>query len=131
MTARSHTHTWLCAAQGTDNPTLVKDIILTMTTNDDVMKEIAVTDSDCVNNKDVLKALAEDESFGNAILGGQNPYAMLSEGAEKVDSSMISPYDQGCNEEFQNAMKNYFDAMQLMKKPLMNSRKLSSLSILI
>ena len=101
--------TWMCAAQGTDNPTLVKDIILTMTTNDDVMKEIAVTDSDCVNNKDVLNALAQDESFGNAILGGQNPYAMLSEGAEKIDMSNISAYDQGCNEEFQNAMKNFFD----------------------
>ena len=115
--------TWMCAAQGTDNPTLVKDIILTMTTNDDVMKEIAVTDSDCVNNKDVLKALAEDESFGNAILGGQNPYAMLSEGAEKVDSSMISPYDQGCNEEFQNAMKNYFDGNATYEEALNEFKK--------
>ena len=115
--------TWLCAAQGTDNPTLVKDIILTMTTNDDVMKEIAVTDSECVNNKDVLKALAEDESFGNAILGGQNPYALLSEGAEKVDSSMISPYDQGCNEEFQNAMKNYFDGNATYEEALNEFKK--------
>ena len=113
----------MCAAQGTDNPTLVKDIILTMTTNDDVMKEIAVTDSECVNNKDVLKALAEDESFGNAILGGQNPYAMLSEGAEKVDSSMISPYDQGCNEEFQNAMKNYFDGNATYEEALNEFKK--------
>ena len=80
-----------------------------MTTNDDIMKEIAVDDSDCVNNKTVLDALASDESFGNPILGGQNPYAMLSAGAEKVDMSNISIYDQGCNEEFQTAMKNYFD----------------------
>ena len=101
--------TWICAANGTDNPTLVKDIILNMTTNDDIMKEIAVDDSDCVNNKTVLDALASDESFGNPILGGQNPYAMLSAGAEKVDMSNISIYDQGCNEEFQTAMKNYFD----------------------
>jgi len=101
--------TWICAATGTDNPTLVKDIILTMTTDDSVMKEIAVDDSDCVNNKDVLEELASDESFGNAILGGQNPYAMLAAGAELVDMSNISIYDQGCNEEFQNAMKNYFD----------------------
>ena len=66
--------TWICAAQGTDNPDVVKDIILNMTTNDDIMKDIAVKDSDCVNNKDVLTALATDETFGNAILGGQNPY---------------------------------------------------------
>ena len=101
--------TWICAAQGTDNPTLVKDIILTMTTDDAVMKDIAVKDSDCVNNKDVLKDLASDTSFGNAILGGQNPYEMLAAGAELVDMSNISIYDQGCNEEFQKAMKNYFE----------------------
>ena len=101
--------TWIAAATGTDNPTLVKDIILTMTTDKDVLKDIAVKDSDCVNSKTVLNDLASDESFGNAILGGQNPYAQLEAGAEKVDMSNISSYDQGCNEEFQSAMKNYFD----------------------
>ncbi|HBB60629.1 MAG TPA: ABC transporter substrate-binding protein, partial [Lachnospiraceae bacterium] len=34
---------------------------------------------------------------------------MLSEGAEKVDMSKVSPYDQGCNEEYMSSMKNYFD----------------------
>ena len=101
--------TWICAAQGTDNPSLVKDIMLKMTTDDDIMKEIAQKDSDCVNNKEVLKALASDDSGSNTVLGGQNPYQMLADGAEKVDMSNISIYDQGCNEEFQKAMKNYFD----------------------
>lgn len=27
----------------------------------------------------------------------------------KIDLSNMSIYDQGCNEEFQNAMKNYFE----------------------
>lgn len=101
--------TWICAAKGTDNPTLVKDIILKMTTDKDVMKEIATADSDCVNNKEVLADLAGSEDGNLKVLGGQNPYALLAEGAEKVDMSNISDYDQGCNEEFQGAMKNYFD----------------------
>ena len=101
--------TWICAAQGTDNPTLVKDIILTMTTDNDVMKEIAQNDADCVNNKEVLAELSGDESGNLALLGGQNPYEFLAAGAENVDMSNTSPYDQGCNEEFQGAMKNYFD----------------------
>ena len=100
--------TWICAANGTDNPTLVKDIILTMTTNKDVLKEIATADSDCVNSKSVLADLASSEDGNIALLGGQNPYAVLAEGAEKVDMSNLSIYDQGCNEEFQAAMKNYF-----------------------
>ena len=80
-----------------------------MTTDDAVMKDIAVKDSDCVNNKDVLTDLASDDSFGSAVLGGQNPYEMLAAGAENVDMSNISIYDQGCNESYQQAMKNFFD----------------------
>ncbi len=101
--------TWICAATGTDNPTLVKDIMLTMTTDQDVLKEIAQKDSDCVNSKTVLAELASDDSGNLAVLGGQNPYAVLAEGAENVDMSNISDYDQGCNEDFQSAMKNYFE----------------------
>ncbi|MDD5939716.1 MAG: carbohydrate ABC transporter substrate-binding protein [Lachnospiraceae bacterium] len=101
--------TWIAAATGTDNPTLVKDIMLKITTDPDIMKEIAQKDSDCVNNKTVLKELASDDSGNLALLGGENPYAMLAEGADKVDMSNISDYDQGCNEEFQTAMKGYFD----------------------
>ena len=101
--------TWIAAATGTDNPTLVKDVILTMTTDKDVLKEIAQKDSDCVNSKSVLTELAGSDEGNLALLGGQNPYQMLEEGAEKVDMSNISDYDQGCTEEFQTAMKGYFD----------------------
>ncbi len=101
--------TWIAAATGTDNPTLVADIMKTMTTDKDILKAIVEKDQDCVNNKALLEELASDDNFGSAVLGGQNPYAELSAGAEKVDMSNISDYDQGCNEEFQNAMKGYFD----------------------
>ena len=46
--------TWICAANGTDNQSLVKDIMLQMTTNDDVMKDIIEKDDDFVNNQDVI-----------------------------------------------------------------------------
>ena len=101
--------TWICAATGTDNAGLVKDIILTMTTDKAVLKDIAQKDADCVNSKTVLAELSSDESGNLALLGGQNPYKMLADGAEKVDLSNLSAYDQGCNEEFQKALKNYFD----------------------
>ena len=101
--------TWICAAEGTDNPSLVADIMRQMTTNPEVMKEIVVADNDFVNNKTVMEEMAADESYGDAVLGGQNALAMFCAGADKIDKSNISPYDQGCTEEFQNAMKNYFD----------------------
>ena len=101
--------TWICGAAGTDNPTLVADIMRQMTTNPEVMKDIVVADNDFVNNKPVMEELAADESYGDAVLGGQNALAMFCAGAEKIDKSFISPYDQACTEEFQRAMKNYFD----------------------
>ncbi len=101
--------TWICGAAGTDNPSLVADIMKQMTCNPEVMKEIVLADNDFVNNKPVMEELAADESYGDAVLGGQNALEMFCAGAEKVDLSNLSSYDQGCNEEFQNAMKNYFD----------------------
>lgn len=101
--------TWICAATGTDNPTLVGDIMKQMTCNTDVMTEIVKADNDFVNNVPAMTQMAADTSYSSAVLGGQNPLAMYCAGAENIDLSNMSIYDQGCNEEFQNAMKNYFE----------------------
>ena len=109
--------TWICAAAGTDNQSLVKDIMLQMTTNDDVMKEIIEKDDDFVNNQDVIAEMA-DSSYSSKILGGQNPLGIYSSGVSKLDLSNLSAYDQGCNEEFQNAMKNYFEGTATKEEAL-------------
>ncbi|MCI5874149.1 MAG: carbohydrate ABC transporter substrate-binding protein [Clostridiales bacterium] len=110
--------TWICAATGTDNASLVKDIMLQMTTNEEIMKEIVVADDDFVNNKPAMEAMAEDTSYSSKVLGGQNPLAMYCAGAEKIDLSNQCPYDQACNEEFQNAMKNYFEGNATLDEAL-------------
>lgn len=100
---------WICAAAGTDTPALIKDIMLQMTSNEEIMKEIVVADDDFVNNKPAMEAMAADAGYSSKILGGQNLLNMYCAGVEGLDLSNLSVYDQGCNEEFQNAMKNYFD----------------------
>lgn len=100
--------TWICAATGTDNPTLVTDIMRKMTTDETILKDIVSKDSDCINNKNVLSSLASDDSFGFSVLGGQNPFGLFTENVEKIDLSNLSAYDQGCNESFQKIMKDYF-----------------------
>lgn len=100
--------TWICAATGTDNPTLVADIMRKMTTDETILKDIVSKDSDCVNNKNVLTSLASDDAFGFSVLGGQNPFGLFTENVEKIDLSNLSAYDQGCNESFQKIMKDYF-----------------------
>ena len=109
--------TWICAAQGTDNPSLVKDIILTLTCNEDVMKEIVEQDDDFVNNKPAMEAMAESD-YSSKILGGQNPLGMYCANAGSIDLSNLSAYDQGCNEEFQGAMKNYFEGNATLDEAL-------------
>ena len=101
--------TWICAATGTDNPTLVADIMRQLTCNTDIMIDIVKDDNDFVNNQPAMTQMAADTSYSSAVLGGQNPLAMFCAGAGNIDLSKTSPYDQGCNEEFQNAMKNYFE----------------------
>ena len=101
--------TWICAAAGTDNPTAVADIMRQMTTNEEVLKDIVKVDNDFVNNKPAMEAAATDDSFAFKPLGGQNPLGMFCEGADKIDLSNLSEYDQGCNESFQLAMKEYFE----------------------
>ncbi len=100
--------TWICAATGTDNVATIKDIMVKLTTDEEVMKGIVEKDDDFVNNKPAMEIMAATD-YTSKILGGQNPLSMYCEGAESIDLSNLSAYDQGCNEEFQNAMKNYFD----------------------
>lgn len=110
--------TWICAATGTDNAGIVKDIMLKMTTDDTIMKDIVVADDDFVNNSTVMDAMAQDSSYSSKILGGQNPLGMYANGVSSLDLSNLSSYDQGCNEEFQHAMKNYFEGTATKEEAL-------------
>lgn len=101
--------TWISAAAGTDNADLVKDIMLKLTTDETIMTNIVKTYDDFVNNKPVMEAMAADETYSSAIMGGQNPLPIYVAGAEKIDASLISKYDSGCNAEFLSAMSNYFE----------------------
>ena len=115
--------TWICAATGTDNAATIKDIMLKLTCDEQTMKDIVVQDDDFVNNKPAMDAMAADSSYSSSVLGGQNPLPMYCAGVEKLNLSNLSNYDQGCNEEFQKAIKNYFEdnatldeALDLFKK---------------
>lgn len=110
--------TWICAATGTDNEFLVKDIMLQMTTNVENMTQIVIQDDDFVNNIPAMEVMAADTSYQSKVLGGQNPLAMYCAGAESIDLSNLSAYDQACNEEFQGAMKNYFEGNATLEEAL-------------
>ncbi len=112
--------TWLCAADGTDNVNLIKDIMLKLTCDKAIMKQITVDTQDFTNNKVAMQELADDDDFGSDFLGGQNHIALFVESADDINMSNISPYDQGLNENIQAAMKDYFDGTITYDQALAN-----------
>ena len=100
--------TWICGASGTDNPALVKDVMLKLTCDADIMKKITVDTQDYTNNQKAMEELANSD-FQSAFLGGQNHIKLFAEAAKKIDMSNASPYDQGLNESMQTAFHDYFN----------------------
>ena len=100
--------TWIVGAKGTDNPSLVKDIIIKLTANQHIMEQITLETEDYTNSKSAMSKLAKDPEYGSAFLGGQNHIALFTEAADSIDMSNASPYDQGLNEGIQNSMRDYF-----------------------
>lgn len=100
--------TWIVGAKGTDNPTLVRDIMLKLTANEKIAKQITLDVEDYTNNQKAMNALAQDANYGSAFLGGQNHVALFNASAAQIDMSNLSPYDQGLNEAIQTAFRDYF-----------------------
>ena len=81
--------------------------MLKLTCDEEIMTNIVKDANDFVNNKPAMDAMAAS-NYTSAFLG-MNPLPYYCAGVETIDMSNQSAYDQGCTEEFQAAMKDYFD----------------------
>jgi len=111
--------TWICAARGTDNIPTIRDIMYTLTCDKETMKKITMEVADYTNNREAMNEIANSD-YTFDFLGGQNHIALFTEVADKIDMSNTCPYDQGCNEEFQEAFKDYFDGNVSKDQALQN-----------
>ena len=100
--------TWICAAKGTDNIPFIKDMMQRLTCDQETMKQITLDTQDYTNNQAAMEEIANSD-YSSDFLGGQNHIALLAEAAKKIDMKNVSDYDQGLNESFQGAMKDYFE----------------------
>lgn len=116
--------TWMLAAKGTDNAELVGKVMNAFTNDAEVMEKLLIgkgikefstdgkpTDADKFNpafpnNKAIVKKYAEDASYGNEFLGGQNDIAMMSGIANNIKwiKENHTVYDQTFNEALPEAM---------------------------
>lgn len=99
--------TWLLAATGTDNPTLVADIMKAFTENEDICSALVENEGQFTNNTTVNEKYASDPNFGSEFLGGQNPNTVFCDLAKGIKFENVTMYDQLCNEGLQTAVLDY------------------------
>lgn len=102
--------TWVCGAAGTDNKTLVADIMKTMTCNTETLKAITENYNDFTNNVPVMTEMANSD-FASAFLGGQNYLGLMLKNAQNINRAKSTMYDQTCTEKIMEAMKDYFNGV--------------------
>ena len=101
--------TWILAATGTDNPTMVADIMNTFINNEEVCSKLVSDEAQFSNNQAVNAKFAADETYGNDFLGGQNDTAVFVELAKNIKFQNITSYDQLCNEGLQTYFQEFLD----------------------
>lgn len=111
--------TWMCAANGTDNVSLIADIMKVMTCSEETATNLTKSCNEFANNIKAMEQISNSD-FSSDFLGGQNVIGAMCESAKSIDMSKISPYDQGLNEEFQNAFHDYFNGSVSKDKALEN-----------
>ena len=99
--------TWICGAAGSDNLETIRDVMQKLTCDEAIMKQITLDTQDYTNNEKAMEEIAASD-YKSDFLGGQNHIALFAEAAKKIDMSNAGPYDQGLNESFQTAFKDYF-----------------------
>ena len=102
--------TWICAAAGTDNLALVKDIMYTMTVDKEVAVAIVEAYGDFTNNVPAMTEMAAGD-YQNPFLAGQNHLALLLNNAQAINRASSTPYDQTCSEKIQSSMADYFNGI--------------------
>ena len=101
--------TWLLAATGSDNPTMLRDIMNQFINDEDTVTKLVKDDMQFSNNQAVNEKVGSDPSFGNAFLGGQNDTALYCELAKNIVFENHTHYDQVINEKLQQAWREYCD----------------------
>lgn len=101
--------TWMLAATGTDNPTMVADIMNTFLKDEEVLDKMVSVEMQFVNCQSINNKYANDKSYGNAFLGGQNDTAIFAELAKNIKFQHQTIYDQLCNEGLQTYYQQYLD----------------------
>ncbi len=100
--------TWLLAPAGSDNPTMLADVMNACINNEEVCTALVANEAQFSNNQAVNAKFAEDPDYGSAFLGGQNDVAVFSAMTDNIVWENHTIYDQLLNEGLQNNLREFF-----------------------
>ena len=112
--------TWMMAPVGTDNPEAVAEIMNLFINDEDVCSKLVTEQAQFSNNMTVNAKYAEDPSFGNDFLGGQNDVAVFSGMTGNIVWENHTIYDQQLNEGLQNNLQEYFKGQVTKDEAMQN-----------
>ena len=110
--------TWLLAATGSDNPTMLADVMNTFINDEEVCTKLVKDEAQFSNNQTVNAACAAEG--GNEFLGGQNDTAVFVELAKNIKFENKTIYDQLLTEGLQSYWREYCDG-EVTEEEAMNN----------
>ena len=85
------------------------------------MQKYAEKSGDFVNNKAAMQAIVDAGSNSNALLGGQDQFAVLIDAAAGINmDGLITAYDSSIKDSFNNAVTKYVDGEYATKEDALN-----------
>ena len=98
---------WLCVSPNCNTATEAANFIRQFTVDAESMEEYALYSGDFVNNKVAMDKIVADGSNSNALLGGQDQFAILADVAAGIKmSDSITKYDQNLKDTFLTVLKD-------------------------
>ena len=115
--------TWLLAPAGSDNPTILAEIMNTFINNEEVCSALIANESQFTNNQTVNNKFAADPDYGSEFLGGQNDVAVFAELAKNIKFQNNTIYDQYMNEGLQTYFVEYLKGTVTLDEAIKNFYK--------
>ena len=121
--------TWLAASTKCDTKDLATEFVKFFTTDADTMQKYAEFTGDFTNNKVAMQAIIDAGTNKNDLLGGQDQFAVLADGANNIKmDGLITEYDSKIKSCLNTAVQDYIAGTYATKEEAVDAFKKSAVA---
>ncbi len=113
--------TWMGIYKNSKNKELAWQFLKYITSNEDYLKQYVADKGDFVSYIPVINTISDN--YKDKFCGGQNTYKFFKEEASKINSAVITKYDDDINSLYFNAVGLYVDGKATKDKALTTFKK--------